>query len=89
MAEVGKVRWRGKRPQLGRRRLKLTSKTDPSFALLADRRGIPEQAVSTSCSGPVSPSPTGRFGKIQSETGSGKAAGSGGIWSPSSPMLSL
>lgn len=32
-------------PVLGRRRLKLASKTDPSFAVLADRRGIPEPAV--------------------------------------------
>jgi hypothetical protein len=57
---------------VGRRRLKLASKTDPSFAVLADRCGIPEPALSTSRSSPVSPSPTGRFGKMQSGIGFGK-----------------
>ena len=45
MAEGEELKGVGERPQLGRRRLKLASKADPSFAVLADRSGIPETAV--------------------------------------------
>ncbi len=45
MTEIGKRAGRPEWPLLGRRRLKLASKTDPSFTALAARRGIPEPAV--------------------------------------------
>jgi len=39
----------------------------------------PGASRSTYRSSPVSPSPTSRFGKMQSGTGFGKTAGSGGV----------